>query len=104
MGFFMVKLEIELTDEQFEKLEILKGNDVDAGKAIDLLFAIQDEALSQVEVQKQEENLLDKISDSGFDSKIKQELLKKNFGESETYDRKVQDAKHNVKWSEFFNF
>ncbi len=100
----MVKVEIELTDEQFEKLEILKANDVDAGKAIDLLFAIQGEAISQVEEQKHEENLLDKITDSGFDSKIKQDLLKKNFDESETYDRKFQDAKHNVKWSEFFKF
>lgn len=100
----MVKLEIELTDEQFEKLEILKANDVDAGKAIDLLFAVQGEALSQVEEQKQEENLIEKMTDSSFDSKIKQGLLKKNFDESETYDRKVQDAKHDVKWSEFFKF
>lgn len=34
----MVKMEIELTDEQFERVEILKSKGVDVGQAIDLLF------------------------------------------------------------------
>lgn len=98
----MAKIEIELTEEQLEKVEILKSKGVNVGEAIDLLFEVQHEALAQIEEQKQEENLLEKISDTGFDSEIKAELLKKNFDETETYDRSVQDAKHKVKWSNFF--
>lgn len=100
----MVKVEIELTDEQFEKLEILKEHDVDIGQGIDLLFGIQHEIISQLEEQKHEELLLEKFADTGFDSEIKQRLVAKNYDESETYDRTVHDAKHNVKWSEFFKF
>lgn len=100
----MVKLEIELTDKQLEKFEILKSKGVDAGQAIDLLFGIQHEIIDQIEEQKHEDHLLEKISDTGFDSKIKQELLKENYDEHETYDESLQHAKHKIKWSEFFKF
>ena len=100
----MAKIEVELTDEQMEKLEILKANNVDFGEAIDLLFGLQHEIRAQVEEQQGEENLLEKFSDTGFDSEIKQGLLKKNFDESETYDCAVQDVKQSVKWSKFFKF
>lgn len=102
----MVKMEIELTEEQLEKVKILESKDVSVGKAIDLLFGIQGEILTQIEEQNNDENILEKMQDAGFDLKIKQELLKKEYGQSdsETYDRSVQDAKHNVKWSKFFKF
>lgn len=98
----MVKMEIELTDEQFERVEILKSKGVDVGQAIDLLFGLQGEIISQVEEQKNEEILLEKISDAGFDAEIKQQLLKKNYQEDKTPDRLIQDTKQKVKWSKFF--
>ncbi|MBQ6100559.1 MAG: hypothetical protein IJL02_11945 [Methanobrevibacter sp.] len=100
----MVKVEIELTDEQFEKLEILKANDVDPGQAIDLLFGVQKEAIIQVEDQNGADNLLDKLSGSDADAKIKQELLERNFDVVKSYDRSMQEAKHKIKWSEVFKF
>ena len=90
----MVKMEIELTDEQFKKVEILESKNVSVGEAIDLLFGIQGEIITQIEEQNNEENIIEKIYDTGFDSKIKQELLKKEYDEtdSETYDKSLQDA------------
>ncbi len=100
----MVKMEIELSDEQFERFEILKSKGVDVGQAIDLLFGIQGEIISQLEEQNNEKNLLEKISDTGFDVEIKQQLLKKNYHEDKTPDRVIQDTKHNLKWSKSFKF
>ena len=100
----MVKMEIELSDEQFERFEILKSKGVDVGQAIDLLFGIQGEIISQLEEQNNEKNLLEKISDTGFDVEIKQQLLKKNYHEDKTPDRVIQDTKHNLKLSKFFKF
>ena len=98
----MVKMEIELTEEQFERVEILKSKGVDVGQAIDLLFGLQGEIISQVEEQENEENLLEKISDTGFDVELKQQLLKKNYHEDKTSDRAIRDTKQEVKWSKFF--
>ncbi|WP_405296191.1 hypothetical protein [Methanobrevibacter sp.] len=100
----MVKMEIELTDEQFERVEILKSQGVDVGQAIDLLFGLQNEIISQVEERHDEENLLEKISDAGVDAEIKQQLMKKNFQEDKSPDRAVQDTKHKIKWSKIFKF
>ena len=100
----MVKMEIELTEEQLEKVEILKSNGFDVGQAIDLLFDVQHEIKDQIEENDADGNIWEKIQDTGFDLKIKAELLKKNFDESESYDRTVNDAKHKVKWSEFLKF
>ncbi|WP_298521519.1 hypothetical protein [uncultured Methanobrevibacter sp.] len=98
----MVKMEIELTDEQFERFEILKSKGVDVGQAIDLLFGIQGEIISQVEEQENEKNLLEKISDTNYDVEIKQQLLKKNYQKDKTSDRAIRDTKQNLKWSKFF--
>ena len=45
----MAKMEIEFTDEQMEKIEILKANGISVGQAIDLLFKVQNEIKTQVE-------------------------------------------------------
>lgn len=37
----MPKMEVEFTDAQLEKVEILKTKDVSVGQAIDLLFELQ---------------------------------------------------------------
>lgn len=98
----MPKIEIDLTDAQLDKVEILKSKDIDVGQAIDLLFEVQNEALAQLEEQKQANNLIEKIKDNTLDSEIKKELLKENYGENETYDKTVQTAKHGIKWSKYF--
>ena len=96
-------MEIELTEEQLEKVEILKSKDISVGQAIELLFEIQNEALTQIEDQTEDENIITKVKNNTLDTKIKSELLRKEYEETETYDRTVQDAKHKVKWSEIFN-
>ena len=98
----MPKMEIELTDKQLEKVEILKSKDVDVGQAIDLLFELQNEAAAQLEEQNQDESFLEKVKDSALDSEIKEALLKENYEENETYDKTVQTTKHKIKWSNIF--
>ena len=96
----MAKIEIELTDEQLEKVEILKSQDISVGEAIDFLFDVKNEILNQHE----DKHLVEKINDTGFDLDNKTENLKKNFDDSETYDITIHNAKHGLKWSEFFKF
>lgn len=100
----MPKMEIELTEEQMKKVEILESKDIDVGQAIDLLFGLQDEILNYIEENHEDENIFEKLQDTGFDLKIKQEILKKQYTETETYDRTILDAKHKIKWSEYFKF
>lgn len=45
----MTKMEIDLTPEQIEKVEILKANGISIGEAIDMLFEIKEKALSDIE-------------------------------------------------------
>ena len=97
----MTSMEVEFTEEQLEKIEILKSKDISVGQAIDLLFEIQNEALAQIEDQKEEKNILGKIKDNTLDTKIKAELLNKGYSEQETYDKTVQEAKRRIKWSDF---
>lgn len=102
----MPKIEIELTEDQMKKVEILESRDVSVGEAIDLLFGLQDEILTNVEEQHPDENIFKKLQDTGFDLKIKQDLLKKEYKEPETesYDTSVLNAKHKIKWSNYFKF
>ena len=72
-------MEIELTEEQLEKVEILKSKDVDVGQAIDLLFELQHEAIAQIEDKQQDANVIENMDDDGFDAKIRAELLKRNY-------------------------
>lgn len=98
----MAKMEIELTEKQMEKVEILKTKDIDVGEAIDLLFKVQNEALAQIEAKNSEEGFTEKIMDSALDSKIKEELLKENYEDHETYDKTLQTTKHKIKWGDYF--
>ena len=91
-------MEIELTDKQMEKVEILKSQDISVGEAIDLLFEVKDE----ISNQDKERNLIEKINETGFDLENKAENVKKNFTESETYEISLKSIKHEVKWSNFF--
>lgn len=95
----MVKIEIELTPEQLEKVETLQKQDISVGEAIDLLFEVKDEASSQINGLDDELKLFEKLYDSSLDVDKKTEILEENFGDSDkTYEMKVQNVKHKVSW------
>ena len=117
-----MKMEIELSDEQAKKVEILKENGIDVGQAIDILFDMKDSvAKSNKEIvdykieqaNKEKEELekklaevdkelsfFDKLKDTTLDSTQKQKLVEKEYvAKSHTYDQTIQDAKHKFKWS-----
>lgn len=124
----MAKMEIELTDKQLEKVNILKENDIDVGQAIDMLFELKEEVLNQTddylnkrldEATKQKADLeaqinqideelsiIGRLKDTALDIDEKQKILEKDYGEADkTYEMKVQDVKHRIKWtSDFFKF
>ena len=118
----------ELSDEQFEKYEILKDNGMDVGEAIDLIFKFREELKIQnnayfedrvaelnekkksleeeMSIVENELGILDKISDVNLDFKQKQEILEKEYAAvDETYDIQVQRAKTRISWAKmFFDF
>lgn len=100
-------MEIELTDEQLEKVEILKENDIDVGQAIDMLFEAKEKLLSDnVDVEDDNNGIVDKIKDNALDVESKAENLDENFGEGQlSPDMQVMEYKHKIKWArEFFKF
>ena len=100
----MAKMEIELTEDQLEKVEILKSKDISVGEAIDLLFEVQHEIEDQLIEQGSEDELKEKINDDTYGMELKANVLKNNFEESESYDKAVHIAKQDVKWSKLFKF
>ncbi len=118
-------MEIELTESQAEKVEILKENGIEVGEAIDMFFEMKD-AVSQssqdildLRIQRANEekaeleeklakveddiSFFNKLNDTALDPSQKQKLIEKEYGFSpKTYDETVQDAKHKVKWSKIF--
>ena len=124
----MAKIEVELTEEQLKKVEILQNNDIDVGTAIDMLFEIKEESyqrevayfntkINQANKERKElEDKLDKVNkeislysqlkDTSLDVDQKLKILEKDYGEAdESYEMKVQDVKHNINWKrDFFKF
>jgi uncharacterized protein YoaH (UPF0181 family) len=98
----MTKIEIEVTDEQLEKIEILKDNGISVGQAINLLFKVQNEIKTQVEENHPDDDILEKIQNSDFDVNIKAEIMEKADNKPETYDVAIEETRRKVKWSEFF--
>ena len=98
----MTKMEIELTDEQIEKIEILKDNGISVGQAIDLLCKVQNEIKTQVQENHPDEDILEKIENSDFDVNIKAEIMEKADNKPETYDVAIEETRRKVKQSEFF--
>ena len=121
-------MEIDLTDEQAEKVEILKENGIEIGEAIDILFEMKDSLSEQNnfiidarinEVSREKAELEEKIAkmddelslftklkDSSMDPAQKQKMVEKEYGKiNNTYDESVQKSKHKFKWSKaIFNF
>lgn len=101
----MVKMEIDLTDSQMEKVKQLEEQDISVGDAIDLLFQVKDEANIQLDNFDETISLFEKIKEVSMDVDDKQKVLGKEYSETETYDKTIQDAKHKIKWGrEFFKF
>ena len=124
----MAKIEVELTEEQLKKVEILKKNDIDVGTAIDMLFEAKEYSYQQEaeylenkinqanrqreELEEQLENINKEISvysqlkDAGLGAEQKLKILEKEYGDvDETYEMKVQEVKHNINWTkDFFKF
>ncbi len=117
-----MKMEIELTDEQAKKVEILKENGMDVGEAIDALFemkemvkfssesivndrirrANEEKAELEAKMNKLDEELsfFEKLTDSSLNSTQKQKIVENEYGKiNKTYDVSVQDTKHKFKWS-----
>lgn len=99
----MNKIEIELTDEQLEKVKQLEAQNISVGQAIDMLFEVKEKALFEIE-KIEKSGLIDKVSNINVNNKT--ENLEENYGDSEkTYEMEVQDIKHRIKWSkDFFKF
>ncbi len=102
----MVKMEIELTDEQFEKVKYLESTDISVGEAIDMLFEIKEKALPELDAFDKELTAFQKIKEDVMDVETKAENLDENYGEqSVTYDVKIQEMKHKISWArDFFQF
>ena len=110
-----MKMEIELTEAQAEKIEILKENNVGVGEAIDMLFEMNndfvDKKITNATQQKaeleeklakvdEELSLFNKLKDGALVSSQKQKIVEKEYATfDKTYDETVQDAKHKFKWS-----
>ncbi len=117
-----MKMEIELSEEQAKKVEILQENDIDVGQAIDILFEMKESVIessaSLLEYRKSEAakekaeleaklakvddqlSFFEKLSDNTLDASQKQRIVEKEYGIiNKTYDERVQNAKHNFKWS-----
>ena len=122
-----MKMDIELTDEQFEKVKILEENNISVGEAIDILFEMKDnitkhsglyldsriaraeeeKAELEAKINRIEEDLslFEKLKGTALDVNEKQKLVEKTYIQEESYDKTLQNARHNVKWStKFFKF
>lgn len=117
-----MKMEIEVTDAQAEKIQILKDNDIGVGEAIDILFDMKetieiqsdivlDSKIKEVNDKKAElereiaeldkqMSVFDKLKDTSLDVGQKQKIVEKEYGQlDKTFDEFILDAKHNFKWS-----
>lgn len=100
-GIFMSKMEIELTQEQEEKVKILMENGVTIGEAIDTLFELKEKTLPEIEsIADEQLGLFDKIKETSLDVDAKAEALDENYGEADkTYELKAQEIKAKVSWA-----
>ena len=116
-----MKMEIELTDNQAEKVESLKANGISVGEAIEMFFEMKEDinrqsdayienkiskankrkAELEAELSKVDDEikLYEDLKDSPQDHAKKQKILQKAVLENDTYDKYVQKTKRNYKWS-----
>ena len=114
-------MEIEFSESQLEKVEILKEKGISVGEAIDILFEMRDSINEQsnifvenrltnarkekAELQEKidkidnEISVFEKLKDTTIDVDQKQKIIENEFLKMDTYDRSVLDKKHSFKWS-----
>ena len=96
----MNKMEIELTDDQLEKVKHLESKNISVGEAIDMLFEAKEKTFSELESLDEEISLLEKVKDSTLDIDAKAENLEDNYGDVEkTYDQHVLEYKQRLSWA-----
>ena len=96
----MNKMEIELTDDQLEKVKHLESKNISVGEAIDMLFEAKEKTFSELESLDEEISLLEKVKDSTLDVDAKAENLEDNYGDVEkTYDQHVLEYKQRLSWA-----
>lgn len=96
----MAKMEIELTDEQLEKVKHLESHNISVGEAIDMLFEAKEKTFSELEAINKEMSVIEKVKDSTLDVESKAENLEENFGDAEkTYDQNVLEYKKRLSWA-----
>ncbi|WP_407375760.1 hypothetical protein [Methanobrevibacter sp.] len=99
----MTKIEIELTDEQIEKLSSLTKEEIDFGKAIDDYFEARQQVSEKIEELERHPSLSAKLVDNVMDVDNKAENLDENYGEvEETFEVKINDVKHSISWAKDF--
>ena len=97
----MIKMEIELTDEQFDKVKHLESQNVSVGEAIDMLFEAKEKTFSELEAIDKEINMIGKVKDSTLDIDSKAENLEENYGDAEkTFDQEVLEYKPRLSWAD----
>ena len=111
----MVKMEIDLTEEQMDKVNELQEHGLNVGDAIDMLFDLKetfaDTKLNQAQDKKdkleeelakidKEISMYNQMKEGSLDPSLKVKIIEKEYGTIEkTYDESVQDAKHHFKWT-----
>ena len=95
----MAKIELELTDDQVNKLKELESYDMDVGKLIDNFYEARSKVSSAIGEMEKNTSLLGKVKDSSLDVDNKAENLDENFSENETYEVKIKDARHKINWA-----
>lgn len=85
-------MEIELNDEQLEKVELLESKGISVGDAIDMLFEARDKVSTII--GDIDENLAKNAADA--------ENSEGTQPHKKTYDEAVQDYRHHVSWAKDF--
>lgn len=91
------KMEIELTDEQLDKVKLLEAHGISVGEGIDMLFEARDKAMSII--SEINANLPENAAP---DEEPKEEKAEEPEHAAKTYDEAVQDYKHHVSWAKDF--
>jgi hypothetical protein len=96
----MAKIEIELTDEQIEKLnELEKNHQVDLGQLIDNFYEARTMVSSEIENFEKNTSVASKVKENSLDVDNKAENLEENFTCTETYEVQIKDARHKISWA-----
>ena len=103
----MAKIEIDLTEEQLEKVKELEEHNLNVGDAIDMLFEVKDKALFDIETFDEDKiSFFAKVKGSRFDVDKKAQALDENYSEQEKdYTMQVKEIKGKISWAkDIFNF